>query len=351
VRVAIIQQTTSLNIKIRGPYKIIDAKSSKFLYKGDSLNSTISTSRDGIFIAGKVFTTGSIIITADNNAPVFINSRRFKGNIKLVQNPNSTLTVINEIDLEDYVKGILYHEASHYWPYEALKAQAVASRTYALYQIQESGLREYDVTSDVYSQVYGGSASERYRTNKAVDETRAEVLKYQGKVFPAYFHATCGGHTENASVLWNIDIPPLRGVVCGFCKDSPHFYWHTVLTLKDLQDKLTDSGYNIKDIEDIVILDRDNSGRVINLMLKSALDKITISAKDLRNIIGPDVIRSTNFSLDIVNHDVVFKGVGWGHGVGLCQWGAYFMAKQGYNYKQILMYYYPGADISITVPH
>ncbi|MCK9604248.1 MAG: SpoIID/LytB domain-containing protein, partial [Candidatus Omnitrophica bacterium] len=210
----------------------------------------------------------------------------------------------------------------------------------------ESAGKDYDLTSDIYSQVYSGMAAERYRINKAVDETKGLILVYQGKVFPAFYHATCAGHTEDASRLWNINIAPLTGVACGFCKESPHFNWHYVLSLKEINDKLEKAGFKINNIKDILILGRDDSGRITDLKILSAEREVKISAKDFRETIGPNIIKSTNFNLSIAGTDVIFEGLGWGHGVGLCQWGSYFMAKQGYGYEEILAYYYPGALIS-----
>jgi stage II sporulation protein D len=213
--------------------------------------------------------------------------------------------------------------------------------------MEENKLKDFDVTSDIYSQVYGGKTSERYRTNKAVDATAGIVLTYRGKVIPAYFHATCGGHTEDASRLWDIDIVPLKGVVCNFCRGSRHFNWHAVLSLGEIEKKLKEGGFKIGQLKDIQILGRDASGRITDLRLVSLQEEVKISAKDFRNIIGPNLIRSANFTVEIADSDAVFEGVGWGHGVGLCQWGAYFMAKQGYNFEQILKYYYPDSEISL----
>jgi stage II sporulation protein D len=212
--------------------------------------------------------------------------------------------------------------------------------------MQENAKKDFDLTSDVYSQVYGGKGAERYRINKTVDETKGLVLTYRGKVFPAFYHSTCGGHTEDASLFWNINIEPLRGVPCSFCQDSPHFRWHSVLSQEEVKNALIKSGYQIENIKDILILSRDKSNRIANIKIITEKKDIEISAKDFRNIIGPNIIRSTNFDVKIIDHDIVFRGLGWGHGVGLCQWGAYFMAKLGYSYKQILEYYYPGAQIS-----
>jgi stage II sporulation protein D len=287
--------------------------------------------------------TEKILIKADDPEAICVNERRFRGNIQFIKKDNARFLAINYIELEDYIKGVLYHEASHYWPMEALKAQAVAVRTFALYQMQENASLDYDVTSDIYSQVYGGKTSERYRTNRAVAQTSGQILVYQDKVFPAYYHATCGGHTEDASLLWKTDIVPLKGVVCGFCKDSPHFNWHYVLSLAQIQEKLAGAGYKAGNIKDVVILNRNKSGRATDLKIITTQQEMKISAKDLRNILGPNMVRSLDFTVNIIDHDIVFEGLGWGHGVGMCQWGSYFMAKQGRNYQEILKYYYPGS--------
>lgn len=346
IRVAILQDASSFSLSISGPSQVIDGAGNAVLYSAKHLNTTVTAYKNEILIAGKIFKTRGLLIKSEGPQPIIINGRQFNGDINLINKDNGRLLVINKIELEDYVRGILYHESSHYWPQEALRAQAVVSRTYAFYQMQENKSKDFDVTSDIYSQVYGGKTSERLRTNEAVGDTKGQVLTYNNKVIPAYFHATCGGRTEDASLLWNIDIAPLKGVICIFCKDSPHFRWHNVIPLTQVKSKLRDAGYNIKDIQGIAILDKDRSGRAIDLNIVSAGKTIRIPAKDFRNIIGPNLIRSTNFQVNLVDDDAVFEGLGWGHGVGLCQWGAYFMAKQGYGYKQILKYYYPGVNVS-----
>lgn len=345
VRVAIIQDAASLNLIVNGFYEVSDPGDDTLLFRGKNLHTTVTAYKEGISIGRQNFNLARIRLEASDRGAIVINGRRFKGDIGLLKSEKSRLSVINYIELEDYIKGILYNETSHYWPIEALKAQAVISRTFALFKTEENLSRDYDVTSDIYSQVYGGRASERQRTNMAVDQTRGQVIAYQGKPFPAYFHATCGGQTEDASRLWQTDIPPLKGVICTFCQDSPHYKWHLVMTLKEIAEKLIGSGYKISNLKNITILGRNDSGRVTDLNLVSDNKNIQIPAKDFRNILGPNTVKSTNFKLSIVDQDVVFEGLGWGHGVGLCQWGDYFMAKQGYKYDQILKYYYPGTDV------
>lgn len=345
IRVAVVQDAPSLSLKVSGHYEIIDSVTKEILSSGYNLKTTVTRYRNAILLGRITSHAPRVFIKTNESGAIFINGRRFRGNIELVRKDNRLLSAVNYIELEDYIRGILYHEASHYWPMEALQAQAIVSRSYAVYQMQENKLKNYDVTSDIYSQVYGGKTSERGRTNKAVDATLGQVLTYKDKVVPAYFHAVCGAHTEDASLLWNTDIPPLKGLPCNFCRDSPHFNWHYVLTLDEIEKNLVNAGLKISGIKDIVISGKDKSGRITDLNIVSGKKDLKISAKDFRSIVGPNIIRSTKFSVNVIKHDAVFEGVGWGHGVGLCQWGAYFMAKQGYSTKQILKYYYPGTDV------
>ena len=219
---------------------------------------TVTSYKAGILIGEKSLNADWILIVGKGDSLIFINGRTFRGEILIIRENNGMLTVVNRISLEDYIRGILYNEASHYSPMEALKAQAIVSRTYAVYSMQQNKFKAFDVTNDVYSQVYGGSKSERFRTNQAVDETLGKVIVFEGKVIPAYFHATCGGHTEDASLLWKINIPPLKGVVCGYCKDSPHFNWHEVIFTGDIRQDLVDVGYHIGVINNIMSMGKDD---------------------------------------------------------------------------------------------
>lgn len=350
IRVAIAQDADSLGLSVAGFYRIIDSDTRKVMRSGKHLKTTVIPAKEGILADGVAHGVNKLFIEADAPGAIAINNRKYGGKIEFIKKTDLRLSAVNYIGLEDYVKGILYHEVSHYWPDEALKAQAVVCRTYALYQAGQNASRDYDVTSDIYSQVYGGRASERYRTTRAVTETAGFALNYRGKIFPAYFHATCAGHTEDASLLWNIDLAPLKGVICDFCRGSPHFKWHTVLSRSEIREKLKKSGYALNDIKEIKIQGKDASSRVTKLSITTGNKDISVSGKDFREAIGPNVIKSANFEVSLVNDDIIFEGFGWGHGAGLCQWGAYFMAKQGSDYKQILEYYYPGSEIVIETP-
>ncbi|MDD5730615.1 MAG: SpoIID/LytB domain-containing protein [Candidatus Omnitrophica bacterium] len=348
IRVKIIDDSASLALAINGGYEVIDYDSQKSLAQGTAINTTVTSYKNRINIGSNDFGASRLFIKAGANTEISLNGRCFRGAVLFLRKSGSAFYVINYLELEDYIKGVLFHETSHYWPDEVLKAQAIVCRTFALYQMQQNTKNDFDVTSDIYSQMYGGSTSERYRTNRAVAETKGVVLTYNNKIFPAYYHATCAGHTEDASLLWGINIPPLKGVVCGFCKDSPHFNWHEVTPQDDVKWTLRKAGIRLKKIKNIEIEDKDASGRITNLIFKDSDKEAKISAKDFRNLVGPNVIRSTIFKVSLEGDDIIFEGVGWGHGVGMCQWGAYFMAKEGKSYQDILKYYYPGAEISLN---
>lgn len=344
VRVAIARDIVSFALFIRGDYQVIDPVNNIVLLRGKRLNGKVGVYKAGIVVGRFNFKNNRVLIKTFHADIFAVNNRYFRGDIQIIKKADEKLLVVNYLDLEDYIKGVLYHEVSHHWPIEALKAQAVACRTYASSQIEAGISQDYDLTADIYSQVYGGRTSERYRTNRAVELTKYQVLNFQGKIFPTYYHATCAGHTQDASSLWKIDLVPLRGLVCNFCVDSPHFKWHKILALSAIEKKLVACGYSgVKHISSIEILDRDASDRVGSLKITSNKGIAKISAKDLRNFIGPNEIRSTNFTVRVVDQTAFFDGLGWGHGVGLCQWGAYAMARQGYRYSEILEYYYPGS--------
>ncbi len=348
VRVAIVREAREINLAIDGQYAFKDGATDKTIAEGPRLaKSTVRLLDKGIFLGMKVFAYKKIIIEPVKDASVIVNNHRFRGNVVIIRTPSNRITIINSINIEDYIKGVMYHEVSHHWPMEALKAQAVAARTYALYSLGNGSNKEYDVTNDIYSQVYGGESSERYRTGLAVTRTSGQILMYQGKILPAYFHATCGGMTEDAKEVWNIDLPPLRGVPCMFCQDSPHMHWKKNFRLKDIQESLNKHGYHTGLIKDIIVVDRDRSNRINNLKITDRDGKeLVISGKDFREVLGPNILKSNNYEITVQGYYVDFIGKGWGHGVGLCQWGALGMARQQFTYKQILNYYYPGAEIT-----
>lgn len=345
IRVAVVKDVNFVKIFIPGRYRIINLITKEPIFEEEYLPRAKLISTDkGFRLNGVTIDVIAIGIEPVAGTRVYINDRIFRGQLKVLKG-QSGLIVVNTVELEEYLYGVLRNEISTWWPMEALKAQAIAARTYAIYQTIEARGKEYDVTADVSSQVYGGIFSEKWRTNRAIDLTKGEVLAYEGKIFPAYFHATCGGGTLDASYLWKIDLPPLKGVKCDWCKKSPHYSWERWVTLKEAQSKLEKAGYMVGQILGIETVEKDPSGRILKMRIKGSYSTADILAKDFRRIIGTDIIRSTNFKITIISDYLAFDGLGWGHGVGLCQWGAYYMSRAGKKADEILAFYYPGSAI------
>jgi len=348
LRVAIFRDAGALNLAITGPYKIFALYTNELLASGKNLRPCeIKPVCNGIIIDDKEYKIVGVKIRADKDANIFLNRRCFRGDVDILRTEKVKLLVVNHLNIESYLYGVLHQEASNKWPMEALKTQAVISRTFALYTSLISKENDYDVTNDFYSQVYGGRHSERWKTSLAVNATRGEVMVTDGKVFPAYYHSTCGGHTESADKIWNIDAPSLKSVSCDFCVNSPHYSWDAKLNFKDIQAALKKSGYIINgSIQTIETEGYDESNRIINIKIISDKSSLTINANKFRLALGPFKIKSTNFLIkDVKDGCVYIEGKGWGHGVGLCQWGAFGMAKKRYKYKDILSFYYKNAQI------
>ena len=348
IRVAVVEDAKRIELAIRGPYKVTTIETGQLLKEGDVLwDAEISPTKYGINFKtykDEHFKIYGINIIPARSPSIQVGKSLYRGTLQLIKTKKGLLTAINVLDIEDYVKGVLYHEISHRWPPEAIKAQAIASRTFAVYQAQQRFGKDFYLNAEVSSQVYRGVFAEKFRTRRAVEETTGQILMYRRKVLPAFFHAVCGGKTQKSSNLWKVSSRPLRGVKCPFCKNAPIFSWEKSISLDEIERKISEAKYPVGKIESIKVLSRDRSGRVRKLRIKAGRT-INMSAKDFRNILGPKNLNSTNFSIVIENNQAHFKGYGWGHGVGMCQWGAFAMAKKGYNCYQILEHYYPGAKV------
>jgi len=348
IRVALLQGKAQAVIAVVGTYEMTDAATGVLLEKGRNLRAcAVTATAGGIRIGAREWPRQRLFVKVRRKGGLHVNKRPYRGDLLIAKDKDGGLLLVNEVDIESYLKGVVVHEISPKWPLAALKAQAVAARTYAYYQRQVMKEKLYDVTADVSSQVYGGCKAEKGRTNRAVKFTAGKVLTYDGQVFPAYFHATCGGMTENAAELWKIDIEPLAGGrLCSFCSRSPHYFWKKIVDMKALREKLG-GRYTLKaEPAALAVKERNPTGRVRTLLIKDKAGRtMEISAKDFRQLMGPDVVRSTNFTIAVEQGKVVLSGKGWGHGVGLCQWGAFAMANEGYTYEKILRFYYPGATL------
>ncbi len=291
------------------------------------------------------------------------NDRHYRGYLVARREGNGFL-VINVVDIESYLRGVLRGELPRYFHSETYRAQAIVSRTYALYQCYVHGRkRTWDVTADTSSQVYRGRDAEASKSNEAVAATAGIVLAWDGpqgrKIFCTYFSSTCGGMNQNVENVKGGQAPgPLRGgVACKYCKASDWYRWDTVRLHKDRITKdvkrfFVNGGYThaekLARIEEIRVLTKTPNGRAIRLRL---IDKngfvADMRAEDFRLLIDSGrSIKSTHFDVVTESNFIRFEnGRGYGHGIGLCQHGAEGMARDGIRAGQILQHYYPGAAL------
>jgi stage II sporulation protein D len=255
------------------------------------------------------------------------------------------LALLNQVDLEEYVKGVVPAEMHAGWHTEALKVQAVVARTYALYQRLANRERDYDVAAGTQDQVYRGRQGLDQRVQQAVEATRGLVLTYGGGPILAAFSSTAAGPTEDAMNVWSKDLPYLKGVDCPFDVNSPYYQWRASFKLQDLEDRLRREGVVIGPIATLTPFAYSQAGRVTKVRLLHAWGELILRGEDLRRLVGYTVIPSTQFEVEAIGENVVLSGRGAGHAVGLCQWGAKEMADLGYPFTTILTYFYPGTEV------
>jgi len=267
-----------------------------------------------------------------------------------VERAGAGLRVINSLPLETYVAGTLGSEIYSRWDASTLRAQAVVTRTYAVYQRAHRGAQGYDVEAGTGGQVYGGVRAESESAARAVADTRSEVLTWNGEPILAAFHSASGGRTASAAEVWGEDLPYLRSVEVEGEDGSPDTYWRVRWSRPDLARALAPLGLELGALHTARVFERTASGRAARIELSGSSGRGIVTARQLRSVLGDSVIRSTLFEIRDIQGDVVFVGSGHGHGVGMSQWGAQAMAERGADYRAILAAFYPGTTLERRTP-
>ena len=315
--------------------------------QGESLllnNRTVSDSTVSVEGGSEVYQVSILARTVDSGAKNVRNEWRVRGPIDIQRVP-SGLAVINRIDLETYVAGVVSGEVSPKWPLEALKAQAVAARTYVLYKKTSSQQQPFDVFASVQDQVYHGHAVRSESVLQAIAATQGQVVTHERRPIYAAYSSTAAGPTEDALYVWALDLPYLKGVDCPFDSQAPRYEWRTSFTFEYLEQQLRKEGYPVGTVATLTPYTFTPSGRVDRVRLLHSQGEIILRGQDLRRIVGYSKIFSTNFSVESLGAEVVVVGNGAGHAVGMCQWGMREMAELGYDYQSILRHYYPGTTL------
>ena len=336
--------------------------------KNEELHITASRSKLRIKQKGKrqqtserrVFkpTDGCIAIATDKAS---LHKSCYEGEFVITASGNK-LNAINVIDIEKYLRGVVPYEIGRLdeSKFEALKAQAVAARTYAYKHYGSRKAQGFDVYADTRDQVYKGIHSVSDVTDKAVRETEGVVMTYNGEFITAYYHSTCGGETEGV-VTWGRpnhpylqNKPDLRPDGTPWCKESNYTEWTREFDESELRDLFQINAKEAKanvpsfsSIHAINILDTLKSGRIHTLEITTNNGKFTVKADKIRWLFkrGGTILPSSFFRIHRNGDQWILKGKGFGHGVGLCQMGARARAQAGQSYIQILTHYYPGITL------
>jgi stage II sporulation protein D len=352
IRVGLSQGFSSVTVGSSTSADIVDGKGRLLgqLPALQGFNATVA--QGGVSLGGKK--SWQITLRPKEKGFIYVSNRSaasggrwYRGEVKLVSGGGG-LTVINDLNLEDYVASVIGKEMYPTWPQEALKAQAVAARSYAIYQQQHPKYQGFDVLSTTTSQVYAGLDGEANTTQAATQATAGQVLTYQGKIIESVFHAASGGHTENSEDVWMRAVPYLRGVP-DFDQSAPVFQWNIMLTESQLRQRIPGIG----DILSMTPVKTTPTGRVRTLRVHGSRGSVLMQGSDVRRALG---LKSTHFTATPEfapvagvkgTRPVGFQlvGQGSGHGLGLSQWGSYSLASQGKSYQAILTHYFQGVAL------
>lgn len=297
-------------------------------------------------VNGKTWPLTELVLTPVRAEKVRVNGATYRGSLRLIVTGQGRLNAVNLVGIEEYLYGVVPKEMPPNWHEEALKAQAVVSRTFARYQMEANAARGYDISATTASQVYGGVTTEVERTRRAVDATRGQILTFTGKPALTYFHANSGGMTEDARHVWRVAIPYLQSVSDDYSARAPGAAWTSFLSFDQIRDAMNRNGIKTGQISDLEAASQSPSGRAIKLKITHSAGTTVLGGNQFRTITDPAVIKSTLFTTERSSQGIRFEGRGSGHGVGLSQWGARMMAEGGSPYKEILLHYYKGLELN-----
>ncbi|HLJ83428.1 MAG TPA: SpoIID/LytB domain-containing protein [Candidatus Eremiobacteraceae bacterium] len=299
-----------------------------------------------LVIANSIEVGTKVLIASPFGLPIDVNGAPYRGSIVVQLDPDGALTVVDFVDLEQYLYGVVGSEMPASWPTAALEAQAIVARTYAVGRL---GIRDdvgYDLVAGDQDQAYGGVDSESPSTILAADATRGEILVYGGQIVHTYYSADDGGFTADGSALSDPQ-PYLKAKPDPYALGSPDNEWSATIPAADLAQSVDAYYTNVGDVTGIESGPTDESGRLESISIFGTLGSATLSGFDFRRLAGRRTVRSTRISaVALEGSRIRVSGSGFGHGVGLSQWGARSMAASGIDCLGILRFYYSGTALT-----
>ncbi|HEY9639770.1 MAG TPA: SpoIID/LytB domain-containing protein [Coleofasciculaceae cyanobacterium] len=348
LRVAIERDVSQVKIGSSTDAVLTNGAGGQALAPIPAMNAVMAEAKAGQVTVNQL-QTSQACIQPSGDGYVFIGDHWYRGATCVVPTDGG-LTAVNYVDLEQYLYSVVGSEMPTSWSLEALKAQAVAARSYVLYQRQSSANAVFDVGNTTAWQVYGGLDKESASTRAAVDTTQGQVLTYNGQIIDAVFHSCAGGRTENVEDVWSNPLPYLRSVDSPD-QDAPNCRWEKTVSTTELSQHFDDVGNILSMVPEKVTA----GGRIVKIRLRGDKGDRVIDGDALRDALA---LRSAPFQIipqmgpvattgNVTSAPTAFEltGQGYGHGIGMSQWGAHNLAEQRWNYAQILLHYYTGAEL------
>ncbi|MFN8674240.1 MAG: SpoIID/LytB domain-containing protein [Candidatus Sericytochromatia bacterium] len=302
-----------------------------------------------------IFDEGTLKVE-NNISPIAINGKKYRGDLNVVLNPadNATLNIVNNVMVEDYLRGVVPSESSASWPIESLKAQTLAARTYAISNWNRRESLGFDLMATTSDQVYNGMAVEHPATDQAIKETTGEIMLYNGKPINALFFSCSGGYTDSAKEVWKEPNMPYIQPVPDFDQKAPRYKWTQTFNNSDIQKGLTKLGVDAGNVKNIEIIEKTEHNRATKLRITGSKGTFEVDGNKFRLAVGLNstfftIKKSSSLTKKLLTTEnptsFVFNGGGWGHGLGMSQWGARQMAEDGKNYNEIVKHYYTGITL------
>lgn len=362
IRVALFAQPAAkLSFEASEPFTVKALGSDNVLWSsGKTGVIPIAATAKGIKIGRHELAAGQIEIVPSASPALWVEGRQYRGRLRVYRRSTGALAAVNVVPLEDYVASVIDSEMPAAFPAEARKAQAIIARTYALYQQQvaERGAIA-DLAASTRSQKYLGF---KYRDNgkllagetdagrEIARATRGMVCHYGEKLFCTYYCAVCGGSTVRGTEVFSDAAPPLVSVKCNYCRDARLYRWTAEIAKSDvereLQPWLAEHGRKLGALKTVSMVRTRPDAAAVEVDLRGDRQSAHISGIELRQLLSGHGIYSSRFTMEDKGRNLLIKGRGHGHGVGLCQWGARGQALAGKTCEQILSYYYPGTTLA-----
>lgn len=349
----------SFQLEVRGRYRVVSLGTEEKPLAGfGTTRVKVTPTKEGLKCGTHEYPSRQLEIVPNDSPAIRVNGHLYRGVVRLFRRTDGKVSAVNVLPIEEYLASVVDSEMPAKFPAEARRAQAVVARTYALYQAQQADPQAvYDLLSSQRSQKYLGVeyldasnrrlAGESASSRRAVADTRGLICQIHGKLFCTYYSAVCGGRTVDGTLVFKDAATCLTPVDCEWCRESPHFRWTAEIDRAAFQKRALEpvargTSPEIRSIHQSVEVGR---GSIPQFEIHHRAGTAKVTGIDLRERMPTGLLASPHFQMELEQNRVTFAGRGHGHGVGFCQWGAKGQADSGHAYEQIVLHYYPGAEL------